>query len=66
MYWQLYVVIGIVIGVLFAKLVEPRCVGELRAAQDPDDGHTYLYLALNTPVEQVLTRPKVTFKVPRK
>lgn len=66
MYWQFYVLIGIVVGVIFAKLVEPRCVGELRAAQDPDDGHTYLYLALNTPVELVLTMPKVTLKVPRK
>lgn len=66
MHWLLYVLIGIVVGVLLTKLFEPRCVGELRAAQDPDDGHTYLYLALNIPVEQVLTRPKVTFKVPRK
>lgn len=66
MSWLIYGLLGIVIGVLFTKLFEPRCVGELRAAQDPDDGHTYLYLALNTPVELVLTRPKVTLKVPRK
>lgn len=66
MYWLIYGLLGSIIGVLITKLLEPRCVGELRTAQDPDDGHTYLYLALNTPVEQVLARPRVTFKVPRK